>query len=297
MSTHKPPPSHSRHEPGNSWLGDAKGLVARLKETIKGEVRCDSGSRALYSTDSSNYRQIPIGVVVPKTIEDVENTVSACREFDAPILSRGGGTSLAGQTCNVAVVLDFSKYLHQIVEFNPEHKSVRIQPGIVLDDLRAEAEKHHLTFGPDPSTHNHCTLGGMIGNNSCGVHSVMAGKTVDNIEELEILTYDGLRMRVGRTSDEELGKIIREGGRRGEIYLGLRNLHDKYAGLIRKRYPRIPRRVSGYNLDQLRPENGFNVARALVGSEGTCVVVLEAKVRLVYSPPVRCVMALGYPDI
>jgi len=297
MSAHKPPASHSRHEPGNSWPGDAGPLAARLKERIRGEVRFDSGSRALYSTDSSNYRQIPIGVVVPKTIEDVENTVSVCREFKAPVLSRGGGTSLAGQTCNVAVVLDFSKYLHKIIELKPEERFARIQPGIVLDDLRAEAEKHHLTFAPDPSTHNHCTLGGMIGNNSCGVHSVMGGKTVDNIEELEILTYDGLRMRVGRTSDEELELIIREGGRRGEIYHRLKSLRDKCAGLIRKRYPRIPRRVSGYNLDQLLPENGFNVARALVGTEGTCAVVLEAKAKLVYSPPIRCVVAFGYPDI
>ena len=189
-----------------------------LKEKISGEVRFDNGSRALYATDSSNYRQIPIGVVVPKTIDDVVQTISVCREFSAPVLSRGGGTSLAGQCCNVAVVLDFSKYLHKILELNPQEKFARIEPGIVLDDLRAEAEKHHLTFAPDPSTHNHCTLGGMIGNNSCGVHSVMAGKTVENIEELEILTYDGLRMRVGKTSDEELEKIIREGGRRGEIY-------------------------------------------------------------------------------
>src|ERR1700761_4813343 len=297
MSAYKPPPSHSRHEPGNSWAGDAHSLAAELKQTVTGEVRFDSGSRALYSTDSSNYRQIPIGVVVPKTIDDVVNTVSVCHECKAPLLSRGGGTSLAGQTCNVAVVLDFSKYLHKIVEFKPDEKYARIQPGIVLDDLRAEAEKHHLTFAPDPSTHNHCTLGGMIGNNSCGVHSVMAGKTVDNIEELEILTYDGLRMRVGKTSDEQLERIIREGGRRGEIYLKLKNLRDKYAELIRKRYPKIPRRVSGYNLDQLLPENGFNVARALVGSEGTCVVILEAKARLVHSPPVRCLAALGYPDI
>jgi FAD/FMN-containing dehydrogenase/Fe-S oxidoreductase len=297
MTAHKPSSTQLRHEPGNHWPGDAKGLATRLKEKVKGEVRFDSGSRALYATDSSNYRQIPIGVVVPKTIEDVENTVSLCREFEAPILSRGGGTSLAGQTCNVAVVLDFSKYLHKILEFKPKEKFARIRPGIILDDLRAEAEKHHLTFAPDPSTHNHCTLGGMIGNNSCGVHSVMGGKTVDNIEELEILTYDGLRMRVGKTTDEELAMAIRDGGRRGEIYLGLKNLRNKYAGLIRKRYPRIPRRVSGYNLDQLLPENGFNVARSLVGSEGTCVVVLEAKAKLVYSPPVRCIVALGYPDI
>ena len=297
MNDHKPPPTHGRHEPGNHWPGDAKKLERALQQKISGEIRFDHGSRALYATDSSNYRQIPIGVVVPKTIDDVVQAIAVCREFSAPVLSRGGGMSLAGQCCNVAVVLDFSKYLSKILELNAAEKFARIEPGIVLDDLRAAAEKFHLTFGPDPSTHNHCTLGGMIGNNSCGVHSVMAGKTVENIEELEILTYDGLPLRVGKTSGDELDKIIREGGRRGEIYLALKNLRDKYADLIRQKYPRIPRRVSGYNLDQLLPEFGFNVARALVGSEGTCVTVLTAKTRLVDSPPVRVIVALGYPDV
>jgi FAD/FMN-containing dehydrogenase/Fe-S oxidoreductase len=297
MSAHKPPQTHVRDEPGSHWPGDAHNLAVKLREKIKGEVRFDSTSRALYATDSSNYRQIPIGVIVPKTVDDVVQTIAVCREFDAPVLSRGGGTSLAGQTCNVAVVLDFGKYLHKLLELNINGKFARVEPGIVLDDLRAEAEKSNLTFGPDPSTHNHCTLGGMIGNNSCGVHSVMAGKTVDNIEELEILAYDGLRLRVGKTTDGELEKIIGEGGRRGEIYKAMKELRDKYADLIRKKYPKIPRRVSGYNLDQLLPEAGFHVARALVGSEGTCVTVLEAKTRLVYSPPSRVIVALGYPDV
>src|SRR5439155_4373153 len=170
------------------------------------------------------------------------------------------------------------------------------QPGVVLDDLRDLAERHHLTFAPDPSTHNHCTLGGMVGNNSCDVHSLMGGNTVDNVDELDILTYDGLRMRVGKTTDEELAQIVGEGGRRGEIYARLAALRDRYADLIRERYPRIPRRVSGFNLDQLLPENGFNVARALVGTEGTCVTVLEATTRLVHSPPGRSLLVLGYPD-
>jgi FAD/FMN-containing dehydrogenase/Fe-S oxidoreductase len=286
-----------RSEPGNHWDGDAEKLERKLKDAIRGEVRFDKGARALYSADSSNYRQIPIGVVVPKSTEDVIQTVALCREFSAPVLSRGGGTSLAGQCCNVAVVMDFSKYLSKILELNPQEKFARIEPGIVLDDLRAEAEKHHLTFAPDPSTHNHCTLGGMIGNNSCGVHSVMGGKTVENVEELEILTYDGLKLQVGATSDAGLEQIIRDGGRRGEIYSGMKKLRDRYADLIRKKYPRIPRRVSGYNLDQLLPEFGFNVARALVGSEGTCMTVLSAKVRLLHSPPHRVIVALGYPDV
>jgi FAD/FMN-containing dehydrogenase/Fe-S oxidoreductase len=281
----------------SKWDGDALALARKLKHSIRGEVRFDSGSRALYATDASNYRQVPIGVVIPREVEDVVRTIALCREFGAPILSRGGGTSLAGQCCNVAVVMDHSKYLREIVELNIENKFARVQPGIVLDVLRHAAEKHSLTFGPDPATHDHCTVGGMIGNNSCGVHSVMAGRTADNIEELEILTYDGLRMRVGRTSESELQQIIRAGGRRGEIYSRLKNLRDKYADLIRARYPKIPRRVSGYNLDELLPENGFHVARALVGSEGTCVTVLEAKCRLVHHASHRSLLVLGYEDV
>ena len=276
---------------------DAAALAASLRRAIRGEVRFDDGSRALYATDASNYRQIPIGVVLPQDANDVVAAVAIARNFGAPILGRGAGTSLAGQCCNVAVVIDMSKYMHRIAEMSPAQKFARVEPGIVLDDLRREAEKHTLTFGPDPATHAQCTIGGMIGNNSCGVHSIMSGKTVDNIEELEILTYDGVRMRAGATSEEELAKIIAEGGRRGEIYAGLKKIRDRYATLIRERFPRIPRRVSGYNLDELLPENGFHVGRALVGSESTCVLVLEAKTKLVYSPPARALLVLGYPSV
>jgi len=276
---------------------DAEILASELRRAIKGEVRFDDGSRALYATDASNYRQVPIGVVLPRDADDVIATVALARKHGAPILARGGGTSLAGQCCNVAVVMDFSKYMHNIRELNADEKFATIEPGIILDDLRNAAEKHTLTFGPDPATHTHCTLGGMIGNNSCGVHALMSGKTVDNIEELEIVTYDGVRMRVGPTSDSELESIIAGGGRRGEIYAGLKRIRDRYGDLIRAKYPKIPRRVSGYNLDALLPENGFNVAQALVGSESTCVVVLEAKCKLVYSPPSRTLVVLGYDDI
>jgi FAD/FMN-containing dehydrogenase/Fe-S oxidoreductase len=276
---------------------DAKALAAALRRQIQGEVRFDDGSRALYATDGSNYRQVPIGVVIPRNAEEVVQTIALCRRHGAPVLARGGGTSLAGNCCNVAVVMDLSKYMCQIIELDPQQKRAWVQPGVILDDLRQAAEAHHLTFAPDPATHNHCTLGGMIGNNSCGIHSVMAGRTADNIEEMEIVTYDGLRMRVGQTSDAELEQIIRTGGRRGEIYAQLRALRDRYAGLIRQRYPQIPRRVSGYNLDELLPESGFQVARALVGTEGTCATVLEATVRLVYSPPARSLLVLGYPDV
>ncbi|HEU4875613.1 MAG TPA: FAD-linked oxidase C-terminal domain-containing protein [Pyrinomonadaceae bacterium] len=268
-----------------------------MRRRIRGEVRFDDGSRALYATDASNYRQVPIGVVIPRDKEDVLETIAAAHRAGAPVLARGGGTSLAGQCCNVAVVLDFSKHLNRVIEMDPNKNRARVEPGCILDTLRSQAEEHRLTFAPDPSTHNHCTLGGMIGNNSCGVHSLMGGKTDDNIEELEILTYDGFRMRVGATGEAELARIIREGGRRGEIYSRLKTLRDRYADLIRQHFPDIPRCVSGYNLTWLLPEKGFHVARALVGSESTCVMVLEATTRLVHSPPGRALLVLGYRDV
>jgi FAD/FMN-containing dehydrogenase/Fe-S oxidoreductase len=271
-------------------------LEERLRQVVRGEVRFDQASRALYATDASNYRQVPIGLVLPLDEADVVATVAVCREMGAPVLSRGGGTSLAGQCCNVAVILDFSKYMHSILELDPAQKFARVQPGIVLDRLRDAAEEHDLTFAPDPATHSRCTLGGMIGNNSCGVHALMGGKTVDNIESLDILLYDGTRMTVGATSEAELQAIIAAGGRRGEIYAGLARIRDTYSDLIRARFPRIPRRVSGYNLDELLPENGFNVARALVGSEGTCVTVLQSRCSLKHSPQHRRLVALGFAD-
>ncbi|HKW19527.1 MAG TPA: FAD-linked oxidase C-terminal domain-containing protein [Terriglobales bacterium] len=272
-------------------------LESALRGSVRGEVRFDNGSRALYATDGSNYRQVPIGVVIPRDADDVIAAISTCREHGAPILCRGGGTSLAGQCCNVAVVLDFSKYMANILELDPERRIARVQPGVVLDHLRNAAEKYNLTFGPDPASHSRCTLGGMIGNNSCGVHSVMAGKTDQNVEELDVLTYDGLRMRVGQTSDVEFNNIIGAGGRRGEIYSGLKELRDRYGSLVREKFPNIPRRVSGYNLNYLLAENNFHVARALVGSEGTCVTVLGATVRLVQSPPKRVLLVIGCPDV
>jgi FAD/FMN-containing dehydrogenase/Fe-S oxidoreductase len=282
---------------------DAAGLAAALRGALRGEVRFDRGSRALYATDGSNYRQVPIGVVLPRDAADVIRTVQLAREFGAPLLSRGGGTSLAGQCCNVAVLMDFSKYMNRVLGIDTGRKLGRIEPGCVLDDLRAAATRHGLNFGPDPATHTRCTLGGMLGNNSCGSHSHLCSheglgyRTSDNTHELEILTYDGVRLRVGPTSEEQLNAIIRAGGRRGQIYGDLKRLRDKYAGLIRKRFPKLPRRVSGYNLDELLPEKGFHVARALVGTESTCVMILEATVHLVHNPKVRSLLLLGYPDV
>jgi len=281
----------------------SKSLCDELKSTIIGEVRFDDGARAMYSTDSSNYRTPPIGVVLPKSRNDIIEVIRIARKYGVPILSRGGGTSLAGQCCNAAIVMDLSKYYKGTLEINPEKKLGKVLPGTVLDDFRKEANKHGLTFGPDPATHDHCTIGGMLGNNSCGVHSILAemegtgARTSDNTFEMEVITYDGVMMKVGKTPEEELERIIREGGRRGEIYSGLKNIRDKYGDLIRQRYPKIPRRVSGYNLDELLPENGFNVARALVGTESTCVTILESTMHLIPHPKVAVLLVLGYNDI
>lgn len=276
-----------------NWVALERALKQRLGE----DVRFDEAHRATYAVDASLYRQVPIGVVVPKSMDDFIAGVEICRAHGAPILMRGGGTSMNGQTVNVAVVFDLSAFCNQILELDPNQRHALVEPGVVCDGLRDAAEVHGLTFAPDPSTHSRCTIGGMVANNSCGPHSVMAGKTLENVEALEVMTYDGERFWVGPTSEEELAAIIAAGGRRGEIYAGLERLRDRYAALIREKFPDIKRRVSGYNLDQLLPENGFNVARALVGTEGTCAFTLKARVRLVTSPSKRVVLALGFPDI
>jgi len=238
-------------------------------------------------------------VVIPKSIEDVIHTVATCREYGAPVLSRGGGTSLAGQCCNVAVVIDWSKYLNNVLELNVEKKYARVQPGTICDDVVKAGRPHKLTYAPDPATHSHCCFGGMLGNNSCGAHAQMNGPAVNNVEGLEVLLYDGTRMNVGWLSEMEWEQRIQGGGREGEIYAKLKSLRQRYQSLIQERYPKIVRRVSGYNLDQLIPnEQGMvNIARALVGSEGTCATTLEAKVSLVYNHPERVLLVLGYPDV
>jgi FAD/FMN-containing dehydrogenase/Fe-S oxidoreductase len=272
---------------------DRRSLAAGLRSAIEGEVRFDAGSRALYATDASNYRMPPIGVVVPRHVDELVEIHRVCREHGAPIVLRGGGTSLAGQGCNTAVLIDFSKYLHHILEIDPDRRLARVQPGCVLDHLRGTAsEKHGLTFGPDPSTHAYCTLGGMLGNNSCGRHSVQSEfhgpgpRVADNLVELEVLTYRGERLRIGRGG----------AGVPDAIAERLRELAAANADEIRARYPQIPRRISGYNLDELLPEKGIEIARALVGTEATCVTILEATVELIPKPPCVSLLVVGYPD-
>ncbi len=283
--------SHDRH------MSLYASLEAELRRRVDGEVRFDSGSRATYSTDASNYRQMPIGVVVPKTPEAAVDAVAVCRELDVPVLSRGGATSLAGQCCNEAVVLDWSKYCTRVESVDAGAGIAVVQPGGKLDRVNAELADSGWMIGPKPSTHVSCTIGGMIGNNSCGSTAQAYGKMVESVRRLEILTYDGQRMWVSDTSDDELDRIIAEGGRRGEIYAALRALADRYAEEIEARYPDIPRRVSGYNLDSLLPRNGFHVAQLLVGSESTLVTVLRAELDLVPVPPAKALALLGFDDI
>jgi FAD/FMN-containing dehydrogenase/Fe-S oxidoreductase len=276
---------------------DVRALEADLRARVDGEVRFDPGSRGAYSTDASNYRQVPIGVVVPRTVDAAVEAVAVCREHRAPVLSRGGATSLAGQCTNVAVVLDWSKYCHRIVGYDPDQRSVTVEPGIVLDTLNERTRQDGLVYGPEPATHYNCTLGGMIGNNSCGATAQRVGKVVDNVRRLEVLLYDGTRAWVGPTSDAEYDRIQSEGGRLAELYRQLRELRDRYGEQVRERYPQIPRRVSGYNLDALLPEQGFDLAKLLVGSEGTLVTVLRAELPLVEDPPHRAVIMIGYDDV
>lgn len=274
-----------------------RSLARSLTDTVRGEVAFDPGTRAVYATDSSNYRHLPLGVVFPKDHDDVQAAARVAFDFQAPILARGAGTSLAGQCANTAVVLDMSRHMNRILELDPQARLARVQPGVVLDDLRRAAEHHGLTFGPDPATHAWCTLGGMIGNNSCGTHALFAGKTVDNVERLRLVLADGESVEVGCYDRQSLEEAIAAGGRLGTILEALRDLSGRYRDLIRERFPQIPRRVSGFNLDELVDDGHFHLARALVGTESTCALVTEATLRLIPSPRCRRLVVLGYPDV
>ena len=272
-------------------------LADRLTAAVRGDVDFSSAARAVYATDSSNYRQVPLGVVFPRDAADVATVVRLCAAAGAPVLGRGAGTGLAGQTVNVGVVLDFSRYMNKILEIDVERRVARVQPGVVLDDLRAAAQVHGLTFGPDPATHAWCTLGGMIGNNSCGTHALYAGKTVDNVLRLRIVTADGEDVWVGAYDDDDYRRVVGEGGTLARLLGGLRETGRRYAGAVREKFPDIPRRVSGYNLDQILPGAPVHVARLLVGSESTLALTVEAELNLATSPRNRSLVILGFPDI
>ncbi|WP_019937089.1 FAD-binding and (Fe-S)-binding domain-containing protein [Bordetella sp. FB-8] len=272
-------------------------LRSRLQSRTTAELRFDAASRALYASEASNYRQLPLGVVIPRSMRDLEAAVRACGELGIAVLPRGAGTSMCGQAVNEAVCIDHSKYLNAIEHIDALRGVARVQPGVICDQLKKAAADHGLTFGPDPATHSRCTLGGMIGNNSCGAHSVMAGKTVENIERLQVLTITGESFWVGPTDPDGYAEHLAAGGERARIVRGLKELVTRYAEDIRQGFPKLKRRVSGYNLDQLLPENGFNIARALVGSEGTCATVLRAETTLVEGRAQRVLVVLGFDTI
>ena len=261
---------------------DAEALAADLRRAVAGPVRFTAADRAMWSADASNYRRVPIGVVVPRDVADAEAALSVCRAHDVPVLPVGARTSIAGQAVNTAVVLDFTRHVNRILEIDPQARTARVEPGVICDAVRDAAAPHALTFGPDPSTHNRCTLGGMIGNNACGSHSVAWGKTVDNVHALDVLTYRGERVSMRNNGS-------------GPIPDALQALGARVADDVRAGFPDLTRRVSGYNLDQLLPGQ-VDLAKAMVGTEGTCGIVTEATVRLVESPPVRALAVLGFPD-
>ncbi|MEU6604854.1 FAD-binding and (Fe-S)-binding domain-containing protein [Streptomyces shenzhenensis] len=257
-------------------------LAAALRGAVRGDVGFDVTSRALTTMDASNYRRVPLGVVAPRDADDVAAVLDVCRAHGVPVVARGGGTSIAGQATGTGVVLDFTRHMNRVLEIDPGSRTAVVQPGLVLDRLQEAAAPHGLRFGPDPATHGRCTLGGMIGNNSCGAHSVAWGTTADNVIELDVRTARGQRLRPGP-------------GWAGAPE-GLRALVEGELALLRTGFPELPRRISGYALDALLPERGADVARSFCGSEGTLGVLTQAVVRLVEDPRARALAVLGYPD-
>ncbi|MGW1931637.1 FAD-binding and (Fe-S)-binding domain-containing protein [Streptomyces sp. NPDC001919] len=259
-------------------------LAAALRAAVAGEVDFSVTARALTTMDASNYRRVPAGTVAPRDADDVAAVLEVCRTHGAtPVVARGAGTSIGGQATGTGVVLDLTRHMDGIVSLDPETRTAVVRPGLVLDRLRAAARPYGLTFGPDPSTHSRCTLGGMIGNNACGAHSVAWGTTADNVRSLDVVTYRGAALTLGPD------------GRGAPA--GLLDLVDRNLALLRTGYPAgLPRRISGYALDALLPERGADVARSFVGSEGTLGVVTQATVRLVPLPAEPVLVVLGYAD-
>ncbi|MGW7575622.1 FAD-binding and (Fe-S)-binding domain-containing protein [Streptomyces sp. NPDC054765] len=275
---------------------DAAAVAEALGQGDCGKVAGDAGHRARYAADASNYRQVPLAVVFPRERQHVLNALRVCRRLGVPVTARGAGTSTSGQAVGPGVVLDFSRYFNRLVALDPHARTATVQPGIVLDELQKAAGEHGLLFGADPSTHSRCTLGGMIGNNACGSHSLAWGRTADNIVELEVVTYRGTVVRLGEMTRTEIDEAIAAGDDRGELIGALFRLAQRNLGTLRTELGRFPRQVSGYALEQLLPERRFHLAKALVGSEGTLAVVLSATVRLVTPPPARALVVLGFSD-
>ena len=272
-------------------------LARELVKRVSGEVRFDPFSRVLYSTDASIYQMEPVGVVIPRNVDDVLAVVEVARDAGVPVLPRAGGTSLAGQTVNHAIVIDFSKHLNQVLEVNQQEHWARVQPGIVLEQLNKHLAPFNLQYAPDPTTANRACVGGGIGNNTCGAHSVIYGKTLDHVKELDVVLSDGSLAHFRPLDSPELEAKLSGSGLESEIYRGVRNIARDNLTEIEARYPKIMRRVSGYNLDEFTTDSGFNLARMVVGSEGTLCVVAEAKINLVPRPAMTCLSILHFAGI
>jgi FAD/FMN-containing dehydrogenase/Fe-S oxidoreductase len=271
-------------------------IEAELKKRVDGDLRFDRYSRLLYSTDASIYQIEPVGVVVPRHKGDVQAVIEVANRLNVPVLARGGGTSLAGQTVGHAIVMDFSKYMQSVLEVNRDELWCRVQPGLVQDELNAYVRPVGLQFGPDTSTSNRATIGGMIGNNSAGAHSLTYGKTLDHVLELTVLLADGSEVVMGDLSAEAFENQSGADTLAGRAYREVARLAQQNKSEILARYPKIMRRVSGYNLDEFIKSQPFNLSRILVGSEGTLGVVVEAKMRLVPKPKWTALDVIHFND-
>lgn len=275
---------------------DAAAVTRALAEGDCGEVAGDAGRRAQYAADASNYRQVPLAVVFPRERRHVLNALAVCRALKVPVTARGAGTSTSGQAVGAGVVLDLSRYFNRLIALDPAGGTATVEPGMVLDDLQRAAGRHGLLFGPDPSTHSRCTLGGMIGNNACGTHSLAWGRTADNVAELEVVTYRGTVVRLGQLTREQVDEAVAADDDRGRLIGALHRLAQDNLATLRAELGRFPRQVSGYALEHLLPERRFDLAKAFVGSEGTLAVVLSATLRLITPPPARTLVVLGFED-
>ena len=260
-------------------------FAADLRARISGEVRSDPGHRALYAGDASNHRVVPAAVVLPRTLDDVAATIAACAAEGIPLTSRGAGTGIAGGALGSGVVVDLSRHLDQILDIDVEGRTAVVQPGVVLDDLQKRAAPHRLRFGPDPSSHNRCTIGGMVGTNACGSHSVAWGTTARSVRSLRVALADGRVVRLGPDGTEP---VLRD---------GLAGLAERHQAEIGAELGRFRRQVSGYGLQHLLPGDAFNPAKAFVGTEGTCGLVTEAEVDLVPLPAHRLLVVAGFADL
>ncbi len=272
-------------------------LASELQGQVEGDVRLDRHARLLYATDASIYQMEPIGVVLPRSAHDVAAVVRTASRYGVPVLPRGGGTSLAGGTVNHALVLDFSKYMNSVVEVQPEERWARVQPGLVVNHLSQAVAGYGLQYAPDPVTSNRATIGGGIGTNSCGAHSVIYGKTLDHILGVDVVLSDGSNARFGALAGDDLARKLEDDSLEGKLYREVQAIANTHREEVARRFPKILRRVSGYNLDEFSAGGPMDLTKMVVGSEGTLTVVTEAKVNLVPVPSYRGVAAVHFSGL